>query len=153
MLSREGDMDSQGFIEPNDDQLGVLLATLLRRLANDQTRLALWLMEECDLAPIPYQSIGAKSPLVGSTSELAGVGILIQLNTVDLEELIAVLTMEARLECEILHLEIEFQGAVQLAAYDHFGHVFFGQGIPLDLLETLKHRQVIEDYQVFSPQE
>lgn len=142
-------MNSKGLIDPNFDALDELFRAVLSNVSSKQARLAIWTIEAFDLSQFDYQPIGAESPFLHSSSILAGSGFLLSLQSSS-NELIDVLC--DRLTYEILHLEIEVEGDVQFAAYDHFGYVVFGNEFPLPLLETLKTRGVIYSYDVFDAQ-
>jgi hypothetical protein len=144
-------MQTSGYIEARMDCLPALLTAVIDQFASPQTRLALWLIEPFDFAPIQAQPLGAASPLIGSSSELAGLGQLIDFKAVDTPALIAALTAEEALDCQIMHLELEALGSVQFAAYDNFSAIFFGDAVPLDWLDTLKARAIIVDYQCAEP--
>ena len=140
-------MKAKGYIDPNLDELPALFDAIARELASDQTRLSLWLVESFDLSPLNVQPIGAQSPFGDSNSELAGDGFLLPLHPTNLDACIDVLADRA--DYEILHLEIEVDGSVQFAAYDHFCYAPFCDRIPLALLEDLKAREVIWSYELF----
>jgi hypothetical protein len=142
-------MPHQGFIAANFDRLDELLGAVISSLDSPQTRLALWLIEAFDFAPLPARLIGRRSPLAGSHSELAGYGQLLDFSAIDTAALVTQLTAEEHLDCHIMHLEIEAQGSVQFAAYDHFESIAFGAALPLDWLDALKADGVIWDYQLF----
>ncbi len=143
-------MGLKGTIEPNYDRLEELFEAVVSQLAGTQAQLAVWLIQnELDLSSIKPQPIGASSPLQGSDSELAGSGLLIKLDSSRAEKVIQLFTADDRLGFEVMHLEIEAKGSVQFKAYDHFAHVFFGDEIPLAMLDALKSREVIDGYALF----
>ncbi|NJN23073.1 MAG: hypothetical protein HC812_20240 [Leptolyngbya sp. RL_3_1] len=142
-------MAHQGYIDANVDRLDELLRAVVSGLDSPQTRLALWLIEAFDFAPLPAWPIGRQSPLMGSTSELAGFGQQIDFSAIDTATLIMMLTAEEHLDCQIMHLEIEVQGSVQFAAYDYFESIAFGTAFSLDWLDALKADGVIWGYQLF----
>ncbi|WP_204139523.1 hypothetical protein [Halomicronema sp. CCY15110] len=137
-----------GSMEVNLDDCTSLFQAVLNEFPSDQTRLAIWVIAECDLSSINFQYIGEKSPFPGSDSVLAGTGLLIELKSEKTDQLIEVLTIPERLEYEILHIQIECQGTVHFASYDHFSHVFFGEAISLAMLEDLKTRGIVCSYQL-----
>lgn len=141
-------MKSKGYIDPNPDFLEELFCVIVNRLLNNQAQLAIWLLEEFDLAEFGYQRIGQESPFIDSNSKLAGSGFLISLYSIDIEKLVEVLSL--RLTYEILHMEIESKGKVQFAAYDHFSYVLFGDDISLCMLEDIKNREIIFGYEMFN---
>ena len=138
-----------GSIEVNLDHCESLFQAILNEFSGDQARLAIWLIAEFDLSPINFQYIGEKSPFPGSDSVLAGTGLLIELEPEKADQVIEVLTISERLEYEILHIQIEYQGIVQFASYDHFSHIFFGAAVSLAMLEDLKTRGIVCSYQLF----
>lgn len=140
-------MSAIGSIDPNPDAIGELFRAMVNCLSNKQARLAIWLVEEFDLSQFNYQVIGAKSPFTGSDSKLAGSGFLISLQSTNIDKLID--TFFDRLAYEILHIEIEAKDDIQFKAFDHFGYVLFGDEISVDMLEALKTRGVIYQYEVF----
>ncbi|MGQ4647013.1 hypothetical protein [Lyngbya aestuarii] len=141
-------MNSKGTIEPNYDALEELFEAVVSKLAGDKTQLAVWLIQNnIDFSLIEPQLIGSQSPFPGSNSILAGSSLLIKLKLSNMEKVIQLLAANGRLTFEVLHLEIESNGSVQFAAYDHFSHVFFGDDISLKMLENLKSREIIYDYQ------
>jgi len=142
-------MKFKGTIEPNYDALEELFEAVASQLANSETQLAVWLIQnDLDFSLIDPQLIGAQSPFPGSNSVLAGSGLLIKLDSSNVEKVVELLTANERLGCEILHIEIGSKNSVQFAAYDHFCAVLFGDELSLDMLEELKSREVIDDYQL-----
>lgn len=145
-------MNYQGSIKlnyQNDYAFKQLFKAVLNRLANHQTKLAIWLISEIDLSLLNTQRIGVQSPFKESNSELDGLGFVIEVEPSTVENIIQVLAVEDYLRYEILHLEIKAYGSIQFSAYDHFEHVFFGNEIDLKLLEDLKIHEIIDDYQIF----
>lgn len=149
-IAEEISMDSKGIIYANLDRLNELFREIIIRFSQGQSRLAIWVMNELELLPLSFQNIGAESPFPESKSVLAGTGFLIDIRSETATQLIEILTTEDRLEYEIIHLQIEYEGRVQLAAYDRFEHILFGDAFSLDLLETLKTDGVIGGYEVFA---
>ena len=139
-------MKSKGCIKANCDRHKELSSAIIRNLASDQTRLAVWLIDETDLSPIDFQPIGSKSPFPDSNSELGGFGVLIDFNTINFEDLMSSLI---KICSEALHIEIEFKGSVQLTSYDSFEHIFFGEAISLHILQALQESAVIDSYELF----
>jgi len=143
-------MKFKGAIEPNYDALEELFEAIVSQLANSSDiQLAVWLIQnDLDFSLIDPQPIGAQSPFPGSNSILAGSGLLIKLDSSNLEKVVELLTANDHLGCEILHIEISSKNSVQFVAYDHFCAVLFGDEISLDMLEDLKSREVIDNYQL-----
>lgn len=139
-------MKSKGCIKANPDHREEFLSVVIRNLARNQTRLAAWLTEAIDLSMIDFLPIGGNSPFPGSNSELGGFGILIDCDTIDREESMEILM---NICCEALHMEVEFKGSVQLAIYDNFEYIFFGDEISLGMLKTLQANEVIDSYELF----
>jgi hypothetical protein len=100
-------MNSQGFIQANLDFIEELFDAVGKQLSYDKSRLAIWLQREFDSSPVKTQIIGANSPLEGSKSCLAGDGLVIEVDTLEVETLIQALTANGRLTFEIVHIEIE----------------------------------------------
>ena len=48
---------------------------------------------------------------------------------------------------DVIHLELECDGAIQVAAYDAFEHVFFWEGVTEALLTQFERHGVIETYE------
>jgi len=143
-------MAIQGSINPNWDHLDELFSAIVLEFANEQSKLAVWLIDSLDLSSIPAQSIGAESPFSESSSVLAGSGWLIELNPETIGKVIENLATNDHLNYEILHFEFEVNHMIQFASYDHSGYVKFGDGISLDVLENLKAQQVIDGYDLFN---
>ena len=141
-------MNAKGEIEANFDALDELFRAVLKSISNKQIQLAIWTLESFDLGSLDARIIGAASPFASSSSKLAGDGLLISLQPNQVDELIEVFC--DRLTYEILHLEIEVEGDVQFAVYDHFCYILFGDQISLALLEEIKSRGVICSYEVYS---
>ncbi|MEW6496060.1 MAG: hypothetical protein AB1589_26605 [Cyanobacteriota bacterium] len=146
-------MSFKGEIQPNDannDAFEELFEAVVNWLAGDKTQLAVWLIQDdIDFSLIEPQPIGAQSPFPESDSVLAGSGLLIKLNLRNVENVIQLFTANGRLKFEILHIQIESNGSVQFATYDHFGYVLFGDEISIKMLETLKSRDVIDSYKLW----
>ena len=144
-------MGFKGAVEVNEGVLKELFDAVVNKLANNNSRLAVWLLqnEKIDLSPLKPHLIGAESPLKGSNSVLAGSGLLIKLDKSNAQKIIQLFSADDLLECEVLHIEIESKNSVQFASYDHFEHTFFGDEIPISILEALKIRGAIHSYQVF----
>lgn len=139
--------------DANEDAFEKLFEAIVNRLAGDQSKLAIWLTRnDIDFSLIKPQLIGARSPFTGSDSILAGDGLLIKLDLINVENVIQVLTANGRLSFEIIHIQIESNGSVQFAAYDHFGYICFGDEIPIKMLEDLKSLNVIDSYKFWDEQ-
>ena len=146
-------MAYKGFIEPNVERIADLLRALMIILAKRKTRLALWILDEFDFSQIAAtqsatQIIGSASPFPKSGSNLAGTGYLISVESNSVDELVDVLTGEDHLDACIMHLEIEVEGNIAVASYDHFSCLFFNEPIEQVFLEELKQQTIINDYGV-----
>ncbi|MEL7034299.1 MAG: hypothetical protein AAFO04_01570 [Cyanobacteria bacterium J06592_8] len=122
-------MNFKGAIVLNDShEFGVpeLFKAILNQFTENPIKLAMWLIEDIDLSQLNPQLIQANSPFKESDSILAGSGVLISIEPQNLEKVIQLLTTEDYLYHEILHLEVEVNGLVQFAAYDHFEAILFG---------------------------
>jgi hypothetical protein len=139
-------MNATGWLESNPDRFRELFQAIITKLSNKQARLAIWTIDDFDLSQFKYQIIGYNSPFKDSTSKLAGDGLLIKLDPVQVEALTD--TLESGLGSSILHMEIEANGSVQFSAYDGLFYALFGDEISLDLLEDLKAREVIYNYEI-----
>lgn len=143
-------MSFRGEIQANHDALEQLFEAVVMALVGESSQLAVWLLDhDLDFSEIEPQFIGASSPFLESNSILAGLGLLIPLTAEKIKKIIPLFTENGHLGFEVLHLQIESQGTLQFAAYDHFCPVFFGDQISIEMLETLKQNQVIQDYQCF----
>lgn len=49
-------------------------------------------------------------------------------------------------------MQIESNGSLQFAVYDHFAYVLFGDEISIKMLEALKSREVIYGYELWDGQ-
>ncbi|MBD2341758.1 hypothetical protein H6G64_33000 [Calothrix sp. FACHB-156] len=143
-------MNATGWLESNPDRFRELFHAIITKLSEKQARLAIWTMDNFDLSQFKYQIIGSNSPFKDSNSKLAGDGLLIRLDPTEVEALTN--TLESGLGSSIFHMEIEANGSVQFSAYDGFLHIFFGDEISLDLLEDLKAREVIYNYEIYNPE-
>ena len=144
-------MAYKGSIDPNVERVADLLRALMTALVKGKTRLALWILDEFDFSQVAAtqsatQIIGSASPFPKSGSQLAGTGYLISVEPNSVDELVEVLTGEDHLDCCIMHLEIEMEGNIAVAAYDHFSCLFFNEPIGQAFLEDLKQQTIINDY-------
>ena len=138
-------MAYQGFIDPNFEHLEEFIQAIFTNVAGEQTRLALWLIEEFDFSQFSATQItGAKSPF--GSSQLAGFGYLMPLEGNKVDALTTVITDEEQLDCNIMHLEIEMAGKVAIASYDTFSCVLFDDPITLEFLADLKQHAIIKTY-------
>jgi hypothetical protein len=144
-------MNSKGSLESNPDRFRELFHAIITQLSKKQARLAIWVIEDFDLSQFKYQIIGSNSPFKDTNSKLAGNGILINLDPDRVEALTD--TLEHGLGSSILHMEIEANGSVQFSAYDGLLYALFGDEISLDLLEDLKDREVIYNYEISGPKQ
>ncbi|AFY91682.1 hypothetical protein [Chamaesiphon minutus] len=143
-------MNAIGSLESNPDRFRELFHAIVTQLSKQQTRLAIWAIEDFDLSQFKYQIIGSNSPFKDSNSKLAGDGILINLDPTQVEALTD--TLEPGLGSSILHMEIEANGSVQFSAYDGMLYAVFGNEISLDLLEDLKASEAIYNYEIVKPE-
>ncbi|MBD2214275.1 hypothetical protein H6G27_31105 [Nostoc linckia FACHB-104] len=143
-------MNATGWLESNPDRFRELFHAIITKLSEKQARLAIWTIENFDLSQFKYQIIGSNSPFKDSNSKLAGDGLLIKLDPVQVEALTD--TLESGLGSSIFHMEIEANGSVQFSAYDGLLYALFGDEISLDLLEDLKAREVIYNYEIYNPE-
>ncbi len=143
-------MNSNGSLESNPDRYRELFHAIITKLSRKQARLAIWAIEDFDISQFKYQIIGSNSPFNDSNSKLAGDGILINLDPTQVEALTD--TLEPGLGSSIFHMEIEANGKVQFSAYDGLLYAVFGDEISLDLLEDLKTREVIYNYEFSNPE-
>ena len=137
-------MAYQGFIEPSFEHLEEFIRAVFTSVAGEQTRLALWLIEEFDFSQFSAVRLGSNSPF--GSSQLAGFGYLMPIEHNAMDALVKVLTDEEQLDCNIMHLEIAVTGKVAIAAYDTFNCIFFNPPITLDFLADLKQQAIIDKY-------
>ncbi|CAD5963189.1 hypothetical protein PCC9214_03323 [Planktothrix tepida] len=142
-------MSLKGEIQANHDALEDLFEAVVMTLAGESSQLAVWVLDDqLNFSQMKAQRIGASSPFSESNSILAGSGLLIKLTMENVQKLLPLFRENDYLGYQILHLQIESQGSVQFAAYDHFYVVFFGDLISLEMLERLKQRDIIQDYSI-----
>jgi hypothetical protein len=143
-------MNRKGWIEANYDAIEALFEAVVNCLCGDETKLAVWFVKDnLDLSSIKHERIGGKSPFQESKSILAGSGFLIKLDSSNAEKVIQHFFAENYLlSCGISHFQIESNGSVQFEVYDNFGVILFGNKVSIEMLEDLKSRQVICDYQL-----
>lgn len=142
-------MSLKGEIQANHDMLEDLFEAVVMTLAGESSQLAVWVLDDqLNFSQMKARRIGASSPFSESKSILAGSGLLMKLTRENVQNILPLFRENDYLGYQILHLQIESQGSLQFAAYDHFCVVFFGEQISLEMLERLKQRDIIQDYSI-----
>lgn len=120
-----------------------LIAFGVARSSAAPMRVAVWLFQTPHGVPPQAKRIaGGPSPIKGSESELAGHGLLFDVDSASVAGLLEFVQAN-----DVMHLEIECDQQIQLAAYDAFEQVFVWDKFTLKLMTQLKHSGVIAGYE------
>jgi hypothetical protein len=131
------------WLDADPDRGDELLEAALIAFGAAPIRVAVWLFQTPRGVPPQVERIAAgPSPIKGSESELAGHGFLFRVDAASSAGLLEFVQAN-----DVMHLEVECERQIQLAAYDAFEQVFVWDKFTPQLMTQLKHSGVIAGYE------
>lgn len=131
------------WLDADPDRGDELLEAALNAFSAASMRVAVWLFQTPHGVPSGAERIAAgPSPIKGSESELTGHGLLFTIDAAAIAGLLEFVQAN-----DVMHVEVECDQQIQLAAYDAFEQVFVWDKFTPQLMTQLKHSGVIAGYE------